>query len=55
VRHDSYVSAVRSLLGIPAAEERVNDSERLRGELAAVLSTANTDTLQRTLDALKKK
>jgi hypothetical protein len=55
VRHDSYVSAVRSLLGIPAAEERVNDSERLRSELAAVLSTASTDTLQRTLDALKKK
>ena len=55
VRHDSYVSAVRSLLGISAAEERVNDSERLRGELAAVLSTANTDTLQRALDALKKR
>jgi len=55
VRPDSYVSAVRSLLGIPAAEEQVNDSERLRGELAAVLSTANADTLQRTLDALKKK
>jgi CheY-like chemotaxis protein len=55
VRHDSYVSAVRSLLGIPAAEERANDSERLRGELAAVLSTASTDTLQRALDALKKK
>ena len=46
VRHDSYVSAVRSLLGIPAAEERANDSERLRGELAAALSTASTDTLQ---------
>jgi CheY-like chemotaxis protein len=55
VRPDSYVSAVRSLLGIEVAEARVNDSERLRGELAAVLSTASTDTLQRALDALKKK
>jgi CheY-like chemotaxis protein len=55
VRHDSYVSAVRSLLGIEGAENHVNDSERLRGELAAVLSTASTDSLQRALDALKKK
>jgi DNA-binding response OmpR family regulator len=55
VRHDSYVSAVRALLGIEAAEDQTNNSERLRGELAAVLSTANTDSLQRALDALKKK
>jgi len=55
VRPDSYVSAVRSLLGVEAAEDRVNDSERLRGELASVLSTANADTLQRALDALKKR
>jgi len=55
VRHDTYVSAVRSLLGIEGAENNMNDPERLRGELAAVLSTANTDSLQRALDALKKK
>ncbi|MGA3126244.1 MAG: response regulator [Candidatus Korobacteraceae bacterium] len=55
VRHDSYVSAVRSLLGVEAADNRIDDSERLRGELASVLSTANTNTLQRALDALKKR
>jgi len=55
VRPDSYVTAVRSLLGIDAADTAAANSEQLRLELANALSAADPDTLQRALDALKKR
>jgi CheY-like chemotaxis protein len=55
VRPDSYVSAVRTLLGIETPAGEATDSEKLRSELASVLSGADRETLQRALDVLKKK
>jgi two-component system alkaline phosphatase synthesis response regulator PhoP len=55
VRPESYVSAVRTLLGIENADDHGVDQETLRGELATALSGASTDMLRRALDALKKK
>ena len=55
VRPASYVSAVRQLLGLESAGTSAVESEELRHELASALSGANRETLQRALDALKKK
>ncbi len=55
VRPGSYVSAVRQLLGLEAAETSAAESDELRNELANALSGANRETLQRALDALRKK
>jgi len=55
VRPASYVSAVRQLLGLESAETSAAESDELRNELANALSGANRETLQRALDALKKK
>ena len=55
VRPESYVSAVRTMLGMESVDNPATDQEALRGELATALSGANTDMLRRALDALKKK
>jgi DNA-binding response OmpR family regulator len=55
VRPDSYVSAVRTLLGVEAAETPAADPDRLRAELASALSTADRETLQRVMETLKKR
>jgi CheY-like chemotaxis protein len=55
VRPDTYVAAVRRLLGIKIPETPGQQSEELRRELSRALSAADRDTLQRALDALRKK
>lgn len=53
VRPDSYVSAVRRLLGMESSD--LAEPEDLRGELDRALSGADHDALQRALEALRKK
>lgn len=55
VRSDTYVAAVRRLLGTESPETSTPQSEDLRRELSRILSGADRDTLQRALDALRKK
>ncbi len=55
VRPDTYVAAVRRLLGMESPETPGPQSEQLRRELSRALSEADRDTLQRALDALRKK
>jgi DNA-binding response OmpR family regulator len=55
VRPDSYVAAVRSLLGEPAPQPEAADTDRLRNELLEALSTADQRSLQRALETLKKR
>ncbi len=55
VHPDSYVSAVRRLLGLEAGEAADNDPDQLRNELVSALSGADSKSLQRALDALKHK
>jgi CheY-like chemotaxis protein len=54
VRPDTYVAAVRRLLGT-AETEAPPQAEDLRKELSRALTGADRDTLQRALDALRKK
>jgi hypothetical protein len=54
VRPATYVGAVRRLLGIEAEAEAPAPDD-LRRELSQALSSADRDTLQRALDAMKKK
>ena len=54
VRPDTYVAAVRRLLGT-AETEAPPQAEDLREELSRALTGADRDTLQRALDALRKK
>jgi CheY-like chemotaxis protein len=55
VRPTTYVAAVRRLLGIDVPETPAPEPEDLRRDLARALSGADRDTLQRALDALRKK
>jgi len=55
VRPDSYVAAVRSLLGMEATDTSASNPERLRAEVANALSTADPETLQRVMETLKKR
>jgi CheY-like chemotaxis protein len=55
VRPDTYVAAVRRLLGMESPETPTPQAEDLRRELSRALSGADRDTLQRALDALRKK
>jgi CheY-like chemotaxis protein len=55
VRPDTYVTAVRRLLGMEGPETPALQPEDLRRELSRALSGADRDTLQRALDALRKK
>ena len=57
VRPDTYVAAVRRLLGIESESPETlgQQPEELRRELSRALSAADRDTLQRALDALRKK
>jgi CheY-like chemotaxis protein len=55
VHADTYVAAVRRLLGMEGQETPKPTSEDLRRELSRALSGAGSDALQRALDALRKK
>lgn len=55
VRPNSYVSAVRKLLGMEALDTPPVDSEELKHELADALKGADRLALQRALDALKSR
>ena len=55
VHPDTYVAAVRRLLGMEGQEAPEPRPEELRRELSRALSGADRDALQRALDALKKK
>jgi CheY-like chemotaxis protein len=55
VRPDTYVAAVRRLLGTEETETPPPQPEDLRRELSRALTGADRDTLQRALDALRKK
>ncbi len=52
---ESYVAAVRTLLGMEAEAQEPPAPEKLRQELAAALSGADRESLQRALEALRKK
>ena len=54
VRPDNYVGAVRKLLGLEGEEATSTDSDTLRRELEEKLRTADSETLKRALDALKR-
>ena len=55
VRPDSYVSAVRSLLGMEPLAAEAEQPDELRSELVEALSGADRETLQKALDVLKKR
>jgi len=56
VRPDTYVAAVRRLLGMEGCETPVPaEPEDLRREISDALSGADHETLQRALNALRKK
>jgi CheY-like chemotaxis protein len=55
VHPDTYVAAVRRLLGIEGQGPQELQPEDLRRELSRALSAADRDALQRALDALRKK
>jgi CheY-like chemotaxis protein len=55
VRPNSYVSAVRKLLGMEALDSQEREPDKLKNELASALQGADRIALQRALDALKKK
>jgi CheY-like chemotaxis protein len=55
VHPDTYVAAVRRLLGLEDQEGPEPQSEELRRELTHALSGADRNALQRALDALRKK
>jgi len=55
VRPDSYVSAVRQLLGMETETTEASGTDQIRRELATALSGADRESLQRALDALKTK
>jgi CheY-like chemotaxis protein len=55
VRPDSYVAAVRTLLGMEPEAAQPTAPELLRQRVAAALSGADHESLQRALEALKKK
>jgi two-component system alkaline phosphatase synthesis response regulator PhoP len=55
VRPDSYVSAVRRLLGMENIDSPEPATEDLRGALDRALSGAGRDALERALEALRKK
>ena len=54
VRPDTYVGAVRRLLGLESVREESQPAD-LRQELYRALSGADRDTLQRALDTLRQK
>jgi CheY-like chemotaxis protein len=55
VHPDSYVAAVRKLLGIESPSTTAPDAEALRSELAEALAGADSETLTRALNLIRKK
>jgi CheY-like chemotaxis protein len=55
VSPETYVSAVRQVLGLEVSSVPEQETDALRGELAKALAEADRGTLQRVLDALRKK
>jgi len=54
VSPDSYVAAVRKLLGIESPQPPARDADQLRSELAEALAGADSETLKRALDLIRK-
>ncbi len=55
VHPDSYVAAVRKLLGIESPSIAASDAEALRSELAEALAGADSETLKRALTLIRNK
>ena len=55
VRPESYVQAVRSLLGMDTSDAGSIAWDELRAEVSTALAGADRDTLKRALDVLKKR
>ncbi|MBZ5570052.1 MAG: response regulator [Acidobacteriia bacterium] len=56
VRPDSYVKAVRTLLGMESSDaEMMGQNDELRSELGNALAGADRETLKRALEVLKKR
>jgi CheY-like chemotaxis protein len=55
VRPDTYVEAVRRLLGMEPSETEGNGKDELRAEVANALAGADRETLKRALETLKKR
>ncbi len=55
VSSESYVAAVRKLLGVEAPSPVDSTTDRLRGQLSEALASADEETLQRALDAIRRK
>ncbi len=54
VSPDSYVAAVKQLLGIQTAPAPAPDTDALRGELSKALAGADSETLKHALELLRK-
>ena len=55
VRPESYVSAVRTLLGMEPLDTKTAEPDELRSELAEALSGASRETLRKAVELLRKK
>jgi CheY-like chemotaxis protein len=55
VRPESYVAAVRKLLGVETPTATASTAEQLRGRLSEALASADEETLKRALDAIRRK
>ncbi len=55
VSPESYVAAVRRLLGLEASASTASTTDRLRGQLSEALAGADEETLKRALDAIRRK
>jgi CheY-like chemotaxis protein len=55
VSPDSYVSAVRKLLGIETPDSTPSSAGQLRSQLSEALAGADEETLKRALDAIRGK
>jgi CheY-like chemotaxis protein len=55
VSSESYVAAVRKLLGVETPASSASTGDELRGELSQALASADEETLKRALDAIRRK
>jgi CheY-like chemotaxis protein len=55
VSPESYVAAVRKLLGVNAPTSPASTADQLRGQLSEALASANEETLKRALEAIRRK
>jgi CheY-like chemotaxis protein len=55
VSPESYVAAVRRLLGVDAPASTASTPDRLRGQLSEALASADEETLRRALETIRRK